>query len=332
MKIKISGFSSVLFLIFLMNCSKSYREDIKEDYNKFLYEKKIDTSLYHTLAELRKENRAEKIVLGERPADPFINTETNTLILQLPGYGRYQKLDCSGNILDSLKIEEEYTFLQHYILADDYYMTWLHDGNNSKKKIKNLHVNPEDTLRRNTIIGKILDDRLSYIIKSEKETTKPAAKDSIPEIYSYAYFVEDRQIFKVNIGEGNRDFHGLKYNGYENRAKEIFRDLKTIDKKTYITFDNYYAKQKIFHPVNCAFFSVNGCGPDRTYYTGTAFLSFKNYGIKIKYHKNQDIGSVDSPEDYFDIYSDASLDFLIINDDPFNHPYSILKKQKTPQK
>lgn len=210
-------------------------------------------------------------------------------------------------------------------------MTWLYDSDKSKKKIETLDISPEDTIKQKNIIGKILACNLSYTIKSEEEKTESAPKDSISKVYSYAYFVEDHKIFKVNIGPEDHDFHGLKYYGYENKAKTVFRDLKAIDKKAYITFDNYYAEKRIFHPVNCAPFSMNGCGSDRIYYTGTAFLSCKDYGIKIKYYTDPDEGSVNSPGHYFDIYSDASLDFLIINDDVLNHPYCILKKQKTAQ-
>ncbi|MDR6516067.1 hypothetical protein [Chryseobacterium camelliae] len=325
MKIKFSAFCLFTCLIFLISCRR-HREDVVEDYYKFLYENKIDTTTYKTLEELYKENKIQKITVGEI-FDPFINTEAKTVILKFDGQNKdqfYQKLDYNGNILDSIEIKKDYELLQHYIINHDYYMTWFYDSDKSKKKIRDLYISPEDTISQKKIIAKILKSHLSYTVKSDSNATKP--KDSAAIIYSYVYFVENGKIFKMNVGQEENNIYGLKYYGYENEINDVFKKLEKMDNISYVKFDNYYAKKRIFHPVNCALFSVNGCGPDITYYTGTAFLSSEDNSVRIRYPTNPMEGFFDSPYYYFNTYSDPQLRFFIITEDVSGRPYYLVKK------
>ncbi|MDQ1098430.1 MULTISPECIES: hypothetical protein [Chryseobacterium] len=329
MKIKFSAFCLFTYLTFLISCGRHHREDVVEDYYKFLYENKIDTSTYRTLEELDKENKIQKITVG-KIHDSFINTEAKTVILKLDRQNKdqfYQKLDYYGNILDSIEIKKDYELLQHYIIDHDYYITWIYDSDKSKKKVRDLNVSPEDTISQKKIIAKILKSHLSYTIKSDNNDNninKP--KDSAAVIYSYVYFVENGKIFKMNVGQEENNIYGLESYGYENEINDIFKKLENMDNISYVKFDNYYAKKRIFHPVNCALFSVNGCGPDITYYTGTAFLSSEDNSVRIRYPKNPIEGFFDSPYYYFDTYSDPQLRFFIITENVSDRPYYLVKK------
>ncbi|WP_300673401.1 hypothetical protein [Soonwooa sp.] len=312
----------------LVSCSKEIKT---KQINDFLLGKKIDTTQYKSLDNLVAERKISKMHIVDFPLhNPMIDDQQKLVYIQVASNNedeyKFLKLDFAGNIKDSLSIVKNNDLTNYYIIGDEFYNTWFWDGDKTNKKIEVLSIAKNDVSSFQKLAEQLNSEKLFYTIDTKfgNEVSEKAKSDTIDssgppttagytETQNRLIYVKDNKIYAVDLlGIDDKIEDIFRKGDNFGNTKSPLREMEGKSADNYITLDDFYAKTLTTYPGGGFSISVSGNSAHSDYYKGSAFLSLKNYNLKIKQNGDRDKVYAKSVSQMYDFITDQKLSFILV--------------------
>ena len=347
MNIKIIILVVVVGLI-IVSCShlfnKKPKEQVIEKYGEYKYLSEITQTEKYEIIKFHDK------FTGVSPSPPFFD-KNNNVIFEVRNNDvderdftiTYYRLDGRGAIIDTFLVDD-YTQYEGYFINKDGYITWLIDGDKTKKAYKSINRLPEynpQSLKKifadyydNSTIVKYYDDHFESPVTDNEEIDKnistlffDGTNDQWYRTQIYkALFFRDGQWYSLDSDwryiedYWEKDDH--RYYGTSMKKQTL---ESSFDEDKGIT----QLKTEFFHPVgfiredyhrrrSASPFSPTGGFGSPNYWNGTGFIDIILNGDTLKIKKRMvELSAMNgsytfSPPPYLQLFYDEKVNFFII--------------------